>query len=144
MGMSKNDNQGHTEYRVGDWLFCEFNLQQIKEMRGNNITTVTDGFFSLSSSSLNDRCFPLEKRVKVISDGFDEWSKRIHREGHRSLNFPAINQWLIKKWRELCLARDDDDVLEKGIREVDEWCSNLLSRSKELLSETIGGIKMFS
>lgn len=132
-----------TNFKVGDWVFCEFKLQQVAEMRGPNVTGVEDGFFHHGSSSLNDRCFPLGKRVKVISDSFASWSDRIHREGLRNLNFPDIHRWLTEKWADLCEHEKDDDYVRKGIKELDEWGQALLQRCQDLSHENCGGIRLF-
>lgn len=132
-----------TKFNVGDWVFCEFKLQQVKESDNGNVKCVTDGLFSLGSSSLNDRCFELSIRAKCISDKFESWSRQIHSEGQCSLNFPGINRWLIAKWASICRQQDDDEAVEAGLKETGEWVKNLLNRSKELQAETVGGICLF-
>lgn len=66
------------KFKQGEWCFCEFALQQVMETEENRITGVSDGMFRLSGHDLSDRCYPLEMKVKQISDIVAFWSKEFH------------------------------------------------------------------
>lgn len=132
-----------TDYKINDWLFCEFKLQQILEIRDGQIVTVSDGWFQHSSSSLNNRCFALDKKVKIISDNFESWRSRLHKEGHRSLNYPDIICALIEKWCEAC-ELEDNAAIQNKINELDDWGKGILSKCEELKLKIYNGIKLFN
>jgi hypothetical protein len=132
-----------TKYAVGDWIYCEFKLQQIKKMREEEITEVTDGHFTLGSHSLNDVCFPLDIKVKCVSDNFEYWNRRLHGETHLNLNFPDIHRWLVGKWVLICESREDDTALNSGMNELEKWATEIINRCRELKQEMIGGIRLF-
>lgn len=131
------------KFNVGDWIFCNLALHRIEEMRGDDITTITDGFFSKGSSSWNDEAFHLDIRIKVISANFEGQKDKLHREGNRQLNFPDIHRWLVKKWVAACRVKDDTETVNAAISELDEWTHNILNRCQELNREEVGGIRLF-
>lgn len=132
-----------TKFKVGDWVFCEFELQIIKEIKDGRITSVSDGHFGLSSHSLNDRCFPLEMRVKVISDYFDYHYNKIDNSSRNGLNYPDINRHFVDKWVETCTNREDVALLNKGMEEIAEFTNAVLDRCGALKNETVGGVNLF-
>lgn len=132
-----------TKFKVGDWVFCEFNLQIIDSIKDGRITGVSDGHFTHGSHSLNDRCFPLEKTVKVISDIFKDRYDEIHRKGGNGLNYPDINRWFVEKWCEVCTNREDVALLNKGMEELAEFANAILDRCRSLKNETVGGVNLF-
>lgn len=90
-----------TQWKVGDWCFCEFKLQQIIEAEEGRVTSVSDGFFNHGSHSLNDRCFPLSLFNKRASDEAENWSALIHKMG-TGLNYPDIHRKLVALWYDIC------------------------------------------
>ena len=134
----------NASYKVGDWLFCEFKLQQVTRVEGSQITEVSDGNFCHSSNGLNAQCFPLEMKVKLISDSFKYWSAKLHKEGNRSLNYPDIHCWLVDKWANTCEHRGDDVYVEKSISELNRWAGEILQRCNELKYVVLEGVKIFS
>lgn len=100
------------KWKVGDWCFCQFKLMQIVEMEGDVVTSVTDGSFRLSSSSLNNVCFELNLRNKNISDTVAYYSDKVHQLKHNALNHPDINRELIKRWVEMCLTNGERELKE--------------------------------
>jgi len=96
-------------FKVGDFVFFEYKLAQIKEMKGAKVQEVSDGAFSCGSLDLSDRCVPLTLRNKNISDEYEHQSNRIHREGVSSLNYPDIHRWLVDEWRK-CIDVPDSEV----------------------------------
>lgn len=119
------------KFKKGDWCFCEFKLQQIKDTKEERITEVTDGRFSLSSYDLTDRCFPIDIRIKNISDSVDYWREQFHALKHNSLNHPDLNRELIRRWIEMCVETDDKklqllyDKLDEFGRGVKDAVANI-------------------
>lgn len=90
-------------FSVGEWIFCEFELSNILEMRAGRVTEVTTGHVRRSSFDMSDRCFPLNESIKRISDYVLYYSDRIHRDGCSvRLNFPDIHRWLVGDWAASC------------------------------------------
>lgn len=89
-------------HNVGDFVYFEFNLVQIKEMKGPNIQTVNDGLFSTSGKFLNDRVRLLTMRNKIISEAFEKTSEEIHDLNNNKLNYPDIHNKLVELWIEAC------------------------------------------
>lgn len=131
------------KFKVGDFIFCEFVLQQIKEMNGEDITCVTDGHFQMTGNSLNDRCYPLDLRIKVISDSVKSWSKRFHDLKNNSLNYPDINRELIRIWVEMCEIKDNDTRLKELFNSLDSFGRKIEERVRDLKYEEIDGVPLF-
>lgn len=132
-----------TQFKIGDWIFCEFKLQIIEEIKDGRITCVSDGHISHSSWSLNDRCFPLETHVKTISDYVAFQYDKIGNTGCKGLNYPDISRWFVDKWCEMCNNRNDTKLVNKLTVELNEFTDAILNRCKELKGETVGGISLF-
>lgn len=129
-------------WKKGDWCFCEFVLQQIKEMNGEDITSVTDGFFNLGSSSLNDRCFPVELDIKVKSDNVKYWNDEFHKLKNNSLNYPDLNRELISRWVALCIETDEKK-LQKLYDSLSKFGSDVLRSVYRLNNESVDGVRLF-
>ena len=130
-------------FKQYDWCFCEFKLQQIKEMRDNCITSVSDGNFCHGSSDLSDRCYPLEMKYKVISDEAAYWSKKLHDLNHNSLNYPDINRALIEKWCDMCDNADDHDKLQDLYTKLAGFGNAIINKVRDTRSEYIDGVRIF-
>lgn len=114
--------------KVGDWVYCEFELGQIKRMEDGRITEFTDGAFSHSSFNLTDRCFPLSIGIKLISDEYACWSTRLHREGSNVLNYPDIHRWLVAHWVETCTTPEDKDFIKRRYHALATFCKDVLDK----------------
>lgn len=132
-----------TQFKIGDWVFCEFKLQIIEEIKDGRITCVSDGHSSHSSWTFNDRCFPLEKRVKTISDYVDFQYQQIQNLRNKGLNYPDIYRWFVDKWCEMCNNRNDTKLVNKLTVELNEFTTAIVNRCKDLKNETVGGINLF-
>jgi hypothetical protein len=97
-------------FKVGEFIFCEFKLQEINEMEGERVTSVHDGWFEMGSRDLSDRCFPLTIRNKVISETFQGFSDKIHAINNAGLNYPDIARYFVLKWVECCNGASDDKI----------------------------------
>jgi hypothetical protein len=131
-----------TNYKVGDWVFCEFKLQKIEGIEEDRIISVSDGFICHGGYSLNDNCFPLTLQNKVISDEIKSYSDRLHKEGSNSLNYPDIHGWLVEHWVKMCQTTDNE-ALKKLYSDADNFTNAILNRCRDLRQETKNGIKIF-
>lgn len=129
------------KFKKGDWVFCEFVLQQIKDTNEDRVTSVTDGFFELSGRDLSDRCFPLTVKNKRVSNEVEGWSKRFHALKGPGLNYPDLNRELIRRWVEMCEADEKD--LQKLYDSIGEFGRKIERRVQELKYEEIEGVNIF-
>ena len=131
------------KFKQGEWCFCEFALQQIMETEENRITGVSDGMFRHGGYDLSDRCYPLEMKVKQISDTVAYWSKEFHKLKNNSLNHPDLNRELIRRWIELCDNRDDEKRLKELYDKLSEFGNSVVRRIRDLSHEEIEGVSLF-
>lgn len=131
------------KFEVGEWCFCEFKLQQIKSTKEDRITGVTDSMFELGGNDLTDRCFPLDLKIKRISDTVAYWSDSFHKLNAPGLNYPDLNRYLISAWVDMCEAKDDDTKLKELNEALGEFGRKVLQRIDDLRYETIEGLKLF-
>jgi hypothetical protein len=136
------ENMKKFKFRQGDWCFCEFNLQQIKEMKGDCITSVSDGYFSHGGSDLSDRCYPLEMKYKLISNEVNCWSRKIH-ELNDNLNYPDINRALIERWCDMCDNADDHEKLQKLYNNLADFGNAIINKVRDTRSEYVDGVRIF-
>jgi len=120
-------------WAVGDMCFFEFSLSSIVEMKGENITEISDGYFRTSTGDgFNDRCFPISLEIKLISDEYDRQSKKIHEDGLRGLNFPDIHRWLVHHWSITCSKPSDAKWLKQRYSELDDSVDEIFAKQREL------------
>jgi len=104
-------------FKVGDWVFFEFELHQVQAVRDDGrVVELSDGLGYHAGYDLTDRCFAMTLPIKRISDAVRFQSDRIHREGMRVLNFPDIHRWLVEMWVQACqaeIAANDARVRER-------------------------------
>lgn len=131
------------KFKKGDWCFCEYTLKQVKETVENRITSVSDGYISHGSYDLSDRCYPLELKVKIISDDVNYWHNQFHQLKHNSLNHPDLNWKLIEMWIEMCENRKDDDKLRELYVKLNDFGQSVVNRVQEIKDETVGNVKLF-
>lgn len=131
------------KFKVGDWVFCEFQLQQIQKMNGDSIRSVCNGYGSWSGASLNDMCFPLSLEALRLSRSFLAWSERLHREGPTSLNFPDIHDWLVSKWIFACNNIKNPEVLDKCMRDLDSWGQEIMNAITDANRVEVQGMRLF-
>lgn len=131
------------KFEVGEWCFCEFKLQQIKSTKDNRITGVTDGMFELGGRDLTDRCFPMDLKIKRISDTVAYWSDRFHKLNAPGLNYPDLNRHLISAWVDMCEVKDDADKIKELNEALANFAMKIIQRVGDLRYETIDGLKLF-
>ena len=128
-------------WQVGDWCFCHFKLQMVKEMREGRIVTVSDGSFELGASDLTNDCFPLSLRGKQVTDAFDYHYRRLHTElNDGRYNFPDFNRHAISEWRK-CM--EDYDKFDEGAERFAIWCDSVIEQASCLHEMNVGGIPLF-
>ncbi len=131
------------KFKKGEWCFCEFKLQQITETEENRITGVNDGICSLGSNDLSDRCYPLEMKVKQISDTVAYWSAGFHALRNNSLNHPDLNRELVCRWVQLCDNRKDENCSKELYEKLSQFGNSVTQKVKDLGYEEVEGINLF-
>jgi hypothetical protein len=131
------------KFKQGDWCFCEFALQQVMETEENRITGVSDGMFRHGAHDLSDRCYPLEMKVKQISDTVAYWSKEFHALKNNALNHPDLNRELIRRWVELCDNRENDNRIKELYDKLSEFGNSVIRMVRDLNFEEVEGISLF-
>jgi hypothetical protein len=131
------------KFKQGDWCFCDFKLQQVKETEDNRIVSVFDGTFIHSGYDLSDNCYPLEMKVKQISDIVYIQMERFQALKNNALNYPDLNRKLIEVWIELCDNRENKDKLKELYNNLFTFCDYVINKSKNLNNEKIEGVNLF-
>jgi hypothetical protein len=131
------------KYKQGEWCFCKFVLQQVIETEENRITGVSDGMFRHGGYDLSDRCYPLEMKVKQISDTVAYWSKEFHALKNNALNHPDLNRELIRRWVELCNNRENENRLKELYDKLSEFGNSVVNRVIDLNFEEVEGVRLF-
>lgn len=131
------------KFKKGDWCFCEFALRQVTETQDDRITEVSDGMCILGSHDLTDVCYPLEMKIKQISDNVAYWEDKFHELKNNALNHPGLNRELIKRWVELCDNRHDQQKLDKLYKSLYKFGSAVIRKIEDLRHEEIDGVNLF-
>jgi hypothetical protein len=136
--MSKQEKHA---FKVGDWCYCEFELSQIMEIENGRITDISTGYIRMGSHDLSDRCFPLDKNIKVISEEFQLYREKLHKDGSVNLNYPRIHEWLVEKWVETC--KDKPENVSIHYTELRRFYNEIVKFHEEMKSKTVEGINVF-
>lgn len=133
-------------FNIGDWLFFEYELFQVKEVDENGVREISNGM-TTTNGMLNDRCFPLKLENKVCSDNFAFWDEKLHAEVN-GLNFPDIHRYMVILWQYALTGYNQVKATE--VRDaLDVFCEDLLDavHEKSLGMGTeprqINGVKIF-
>lgn len=127
----------------GDWCFCEFKLQQIQKMDGERITSVSDGYISLSGNDLSDKCFPLDMNFKTISDEFFYWHRKFHDLQNTALNYPDLHRELVSRWIEVCNRKDEEDFINESFSKLSNFYNEVINKVSELQNISVDGVSIF-
>ena len=141
--MTKKTEKTVPMFKQNDWCFCEFKLQQIREMKENCITEVSAGNFSHGSSDLSDRCYPLEMKYKLISDNVAYWSNKLFELRNNSLNYPDINRALIQRWCDMCDVADDHDKLRNLYEKLNNFANSIINKVESSRNEYVDEVRIF-
>jgi hypothetical protein len=127
-------------FKRGDWVFCAFKLQQVEETEEDRITGVSDGFVNHGGHDLSKLCFPVEMKIKGISDNFAAAKGRLRSEGLPNLNFPDIQRWLEIKWATACQNKDDEKTVNAAIQDLDLFVREILIKCRDIRQESVDGV----
>jgi hypothetical protein len=130
-------------FKEGDWCFCDFELQQITEIKDGLIKETKNGYLSHGGHDLTDDCFPLDLSVKNISQTVMGWRNRFHNIKNNSLNYPDLNRKLIGMWRFMCENKDDVEALRELYDELDDFGNSIVQATDDLSTMEVGGVKLF-
>lgn len=130
------------KFKVGDWCFCEYELRQVKRTEEDCIREVSDGYLSLSSQDLSDRCYPLEMDVKIISDEINSWNNEFHSLKNNALNHPDLNRKLVDMWCQLCNNRKDENKLKELYEELSKFGNAVMRKIRDMSFEEVEGIRL--
>jgi hypothetical protein len=125
-------------FKVGDWVYEDFTLNQIKKMEGTRVTEISDGMFSRSGSDLT--CFPLSLRNKAISESFHHYYMKLN--DIRGLNFPDIRRYFGNLWEEAMETKNDDAVKEI-YNKISIFVNNAIDLSEQRKQTKIQGVDIF-
>lgn len=130
------------QWKVNDWCFSNFELCQIREMNGNVITEVSDGAISRSGRNLNDCCFPLDMKIKRISDSVYYWYRKLHDIQGVNLNYPDIVRHLEGKWIVMCENIDNEKLVKELYESLSEFCRSVIAKAQSMRYESVEGISI--
>ena len=131
------------KFQKGDWVFCEFKLQQIMETNENRITEVSDGMFRMGSYDISDRCFPLTLSIKIVSDAVSYWSQQFHKAECKGLNHPDLNRALISRWVDICENIDNEKLANEKMKELSKFGKSVMDKIINLKYEEVEGVRIF-
>ena len=94
------------KYKVGDWVYFEFKLRQVKDIKGE-IFTLTDGFCEVSGPEMPERVVPLSIEAKVFADTMLSMYEDFYRKHRGRLSYTGGIIWKMSEiWLEACRAND--------------------------------------
>src|SRR5258708_784432 len=122
--------------KVGDWVFCEFDLVEIREVAADGrVTMLADGMFERSVYDFRDRIFPLTRRGNRIVAHFQIASRDLHTM--HNLNFPDIHRELVARWVKAMAG--SDEVATEVVNALREWVREI-DRARDVV---VGGVSVF-
>jgi hypothetical protein len=130
------------KWKVGDWCLFEHEVQQIKEMEGERVTSVSDGSFSLSGRDLTDRCWPMSLAGKRAADYFEHESSALHREGG-VVNWPDLARAICERFDAAMAVIDDEKRLDAVYKSAAEFFKEIRERVREQQQTVVGGVRLF-
>jgi hypothetical protein len=132
------------KFKVGEKCYCDFILQTVKETEQHRITCVTDGICSHSAYDLTDECFLNEPTIEEISKRVDNLKRMVFEINHNSLNYPAIHNFLLYNWCEMCNNKNDIEKVNALFTKTDNFIIALINKVDEIKTLRIEGIKIFN
>ncbi len=129
-----------TDFKVGDFCFHRYTLSQIKEMSGESVMEVTDGYVSTSSNRLN--CYPLTIMGKLVSDEVTLDMRYLH-DNCGELNFPDISRLIEGMWVDLMENQNDNKALTKVLKIYRETINDIKYEYQKATSPKVRGVSLF-
>lgn len=127
-------------FKKGDWVFSDFDLKQISDIRNGSVTSVSDGYFSHGGTSLNDRIFPLSMSIKLISAEYKRLYKSLQKIDFQSLNYPDINGYFINHWVKTCINKDNDNFVQQRYTEIEKFTQDIIDGIEVARDVEIDGV----
>lgn len=115
-------------FKVGDWVYFEFQLGQITKMEEDRVVGVTTGYIQTGGNDMGARCKPLSVPMKVVAGEYEKASSQLHAEGSCGLNYPEIATWLVNAWLRACDHVDDNEALARDFLELREFVRAVLRK----------------
>jgi hypothetical protein len=131
------------KYNIGDWVYYDFELCQIKEMEDGKVYSVTTGVINTTGFDMADSIYPLSMELKVISEGVAHYSKRLHDIKGANLNFPDIHRELVRRWHQIIENKSNGGSGRKLWDSLSAWVSTIESECMGVRQKTIDSVKIF-
>lgn len=105
---------GKAVYKVGDWVYYCYELQQVKELDANGkVVKVSDSQVVVTAkegTNLEHDIVALNPENKAVSDAFKEVAKEFSNYSSTvRLNYSEVYPWLVERWLESIAAGADKD-----------------------------------
>jgi len=131
------------KFKKGDFCFYEFELFQVITTEEDRITSVDDGTIISSGYDLSYKCYPVDLKVKNISDEVKYWYGKIKNIGFNSINYPEIKEKFVEIWIELCKNKDNPQELNPILKDFHSFGNEIIEKIYEIKKLTINGTKIF-
>lgn len=132
------------KFQVGQWVFSEFKLKVVEEIRDSHVTKLSDGHFSSCYSNLDDICFPLDMPGKLISETYEASYNRLHSDcGSLNLNFPDICRWYLEEWCGAMKQRHNDEAVKKAYERLRQFEREIIDSVRDITQKAVDGIILF-
>lgn len=141
MSKTKNKIESH-KFKLNDWIFSEFKLKQVKEMDGNKVTSVTDGYCISGYNNFNDQIFHMDIKIKNISDTYGDCYDRFSKLEFNSLNYPEIHSYFVDHWIKTCEGKDNDDFVKKQLDDIYDFTNRVCNAVDDILYMEVEGIRV--
>jgi hypothetical protein len=119
-------------FKVGDFVYYEFKLCEVKDIKDTGSADVSDGYFIMGNVDLKD-CFPVSLDIKTYSECFEVIKQKLNDLKFSSLNYPDCCCYLENMWKLGC-----DSILsgnEKMAKWANKECDELLIQTTEYVAE---------
>jgi predicted HAD superfamily phosphohydrolase len=131
--------------KIGEWIVFEYKIVQIVDMKGDDVTEVTDGSFRTSGRSLSDRCYPLTIANKNAADYVAHYANKVHNDTYqRNINYPDLHRKATELAHEIMsIPEGDEDARKKAYDEASTFYRELFNALDELNGTVVGGVRLF-